>query len=234
MNVFSYWSGPIPDWIKTCLSTFRRKCMYSKFHLITPDNCNQYVPNLNKRWLDLHPSVGTDCLRAHLLAEHGGLWADADTICLREPFLLIHNRYKKEQFLYSRWKDGRAIAGYVYAPKGHPVALRWRDGVDSTLRHGFNVGWGDLGEKLLTWCLNGVADGSTWEIPLETFLPVDIDREVEVLFTEQPWRDRVSIRTILFGLNHSWMMANKLEEMTKNPAGSRLMIHKLLQEWRRI
>lgn len=232
LKVFSYWAGPMPEWIRVCLESLRRKCVRSTFILLTPETASSLVPDLNPRWLDLPPGVGTDCLRAHLLANHGGLWIDADTVCLEDPAKLITNRHLPRQFLYSRWKDKRPVAGYVYAPHGHPVACRWRDGVDSALLHAEAVGWGELGEKLLLFCLSGMTTNAIWEIPLSTFLPVDIDQNVEELFSQHDWQTKLTDVTIGFGLNHSWMMENRRQDMEEWPVNPRLMIHKLLRHAR--
>lgn len=234
INVWTYWSGDKPGWIDVCLKSIKHRCDTVQFNLLTPENVDDYVDAamLNPRWKTLPPGVGTDCLRAALLAYHGGIWIDADTVCVADIGDLFRNRHKTSEFLYSRWRDGRVIAGYVYSPAKHPVALRWLDGVQSALRYASHIGWGDLGEKMLTPIVNtGSVEYPTWEIPRETFLPVDVDGDVHRYFKASGWKDFMTESTIAFGLNYSWMMEHKRNCMERcfdpNPY---LMIHRLLSD----
>lgn len=234
MNVYSYWAGPMPEWISLCLKTFERQCKKSVFTLLTPDNVDQYTIGLHPRWKELPPGVGTDCLRACLLANHGGMWVDADTVCLKDPIaLLTRNVERPGQFLYSRWTDGRAIAGYVYSPTAHPVAIRWYEFVRFALVFAEGIGWGDLGEKALTLILNGIRTRSAWEVPLATFLPINIDQSPTHLFLNTDWRDTLKAETLMFGLNHSWMMDKHKEEMVDKLHTGNTIVHRLLRDTRR-
>lgn len=234
MNVWSYWSGPMPEWIVLCLETFKRKCIKSKFTLLTPENVDEYTSTLPQRWKELPPGIGTDCLRAYLLTRYGGMWVDADTVCLKDPITLLEKHQERPgQFLHSRWTDGRAIAGYVYAPINHAVSLRWLGVVTSALVHAEGIGWGDLGEKTLTLLLNGIRTRSAWELRRETFLPVNIDQSPTHLFLNTDWRDALKAETVMFGLNHSWMMHNKKEEMTDSLHTGNSLVHRLLRDTKR-
>lgn len=237
MNVWSYWSGPKPHWIQTCLDSIQRCCVRSKFHLVTPENWKQYVTlPLPKRWLELPPGVGTDCLRSVLLAEHGGLWIDADTVCLKDPQILLDGqRYADKQFLFSRWTDNRVIAGYVYSPKGHQVAMQWYDTVVSALKHADGIGWGDLGETTLTPIVRRAKElMSSRQLPLSTFLPIDIDKSVTTFFNVGDWKTFVTNRTIAFGMNHSWMQDKKPVEMSYESLNGPLLVHRLLRDAARL
>lgn len=208
MNVWSYWSGPIPDWISICIESFNRCCKLSKFTLLTPDTAHGLVGGdlYSRRWLGIRPGIGTDCLRAAILAKHGGLWVDADTVCLRDPIHLITKRHLPTQFLYSRWTSEKAIAGYVYSPAGNPIAMQWLDRVNSALKYADVIGWGHLGEDALTPIIDGcMSSDLSWQIPLDTFIPLDFDQCPEALFSTLDWRKLITGNTIAFGLNNSWM-----------------------------
>ncbi len=205
LNVWTYWAGPRPAWIDICLESIRRCCKRCTFHLLVPEDLDDCT--ICSRWRELPPGVGTDCLRAALLYRYGGLWLDADTICIKDPTILLQ-QHDPAQFLYSRWpaKPDRVIAGYVYSPQGHPIAKMWLDKVNSTLEQAENIGWGDLGEKALTPIVNCCGSPKlSWQIALETFLPIDIDTNVRRYFQHSGWRDFTTQDTIAFGLNYSWM-----------------------------
>lgn len=229
MNVWTYWAGTKPKWIDTCLKSIERCCKESKFHLLTPGNLKSHlIPG--GRWRELPPGVGTDYLRSWLLANFGGLWIDADTVCIEDPIRLIKDRHLPSQFLYSRWDDQRAIAGYVYSPRQNAVARAWLDINDSILTYAHTIGWGDIGERALSLALRGSTEDTAWQIPLETFLPIDIDRNVKRYFERSGWRDFATQNTIAFGLNYSWMSHNKKDLMDAEPHPGGCMFHKLLYD----
>lgn len=241
MNVWTYWAGPKPAWIDVCLKSIARCCKRSTFHLLTPENVDAALavevhpkwttPALPSSWKDLPPGVGTDCLRAALLAIHGGLWIDADTVCLRDPIDLITRQHDRNQFLYSQWSNPpeRVVAGYVYSPKGHPTARIWLDIVCSVLSNGTDVGWGLLGEKALGIAVRACPDlDVTWPMPLGTFLPIDFDADPRAYLWAEDWRPHYQKnRTIAFGLNHSWMMANAAD-IVEGRAGAGTIVRRLL------
>jgi hypothetical protein len=227
VNVFYYWANEKPAWIDVCLKSIERNCTDgTKFHLLTPESIEEGDTGaddiarnaLPERWLELPPGVGTDCLRAILLYELGGCWIDADTVCITNPANLIKNRHNPSQFLYSRWpsQPDRVIAGYVYSPQGHLIARQWSQIVRSALLNAETIGWGELGEKTLTPMVNRSASAkSSWQIPLETFMPVDIDTNVQRYFERSGWLDFATQNTIAFGLNYSWMMDKKGLDMER-------------------
>lgn len=235
--MWSYWSGPQPDWIGWCLDSIKRCCKKSTFHLITPGNADEFAPDsiLNPRWRTIEPGIATDCLRAALLAEHGGVWIDADTVCLCDPIKLVET-YSPSQAVYTTWpsKPDRVVAGYFYAPKGHRVAREWLTSINAALENSENIGWMDLGERMLTPIIRrSPSPEETWEMARETFLPLNVADDPERMFKESGWRDFTTPQTIGFGLNHSWMMKNHYLEMTMTAEGMRntgVMIHRLLMD----
>lgn len=229
MNVWTYWAGPKPKWIDVCLKSIARCCVKSKFHLLTPDN----LPDLDlpQRWTNLSPGVGTDFLRSALLYHYGGLWIDADTVCIEDPIKLITNRHLPTQFLYSTWTNmpRRAIAGYVYSPKASPIVDQWYDACRSALINAETIGWGSLGEKTLTPIIEcNPSAARSWEIPLQTFLPIDIDKDPSAYFDYRSWRPFVGINTIAFGLNYSWMNHKYGDAM--NDFTQRTLVSQLLHD----
>lgn len=226
----------MPEWIGLCLDSMRRRCVECTITLLTADTVDEALTPgvLHPRWRDIPPGIGTDALRAALLATHGGLWLDADTVLLRDPAELL-TLHDERQFLYSRWPSkGTVCAGYVYAPRGNRIAAQWLAMVNAHLEHAENVGWMDLGERMLTPIVaSSPSSESSWEMPSHRFLPVDISSDPGFLLTEYDWRSFVHPETIGFALNHSWLEARKphmmrvpLEEMAR----SRVLVHRLLAE----
>jgi len=237
MNVWTYWEGKQPPYITDCLATVRRHtqadCLYRH---IEPANFDKFIPDglLHPRWRSI-PQLGikSDCVRVAALAQHGGLYVDADTVMLRSPVGVIP---EDRDCAYMTWtrRPRRVIAGYIYMRPGSPVAQRWLENVNRFLADG-KMGWTDLGERCLTPAVDAEPDAST-AIPLDTFLPVEVDREVERFFANDDFRSLVKPHTIAFGLNHSWMTSRQPGAMLATPErmkNSRLMIHQVLTEARK-
>ena len=228
MNVWTYWHGPCPDWVRACLRSFHRHCVRSTVTVLSRDAALRLTAGvLDPRWADLPAGTGTDCLRASLLAEHGGWWCDADTAFVRDPYTL-KRLTDRGKFLYFPWPTppDRVCAGYCYSPKGHPVARRWLDYVNSALRHAENVGWGNLGEKCLTPIVRDAPAG-TLEIPARLFMPVDVDADWERYFLPGRWETAAAPDTVAFGLNHSRFEAARPDQ-TAPPWRSSSLFHSLL------
>ena len=75
MNVFTFWEGRMPEYIRLCMETWK-----VPFTILDYDNVNNYtdLPIEKIKRFDL-PKVG-DIVRVHVLRDQGGYWLDADTI----------------------------------------------------------------------------------------------------------------------------------------------------------
>ena len=86
-----------------------------------------------------------------------------------------------------------------------------------------------MGEKILTPLLAEEPD--CIEIDRSLCLPIDIDANVSEFFEVANFEKHITVNTICYGLNHSWMMHNhlkKMKERVKNWESSKLLIHQLL------
>lgn len=236
MNVFTYWEGSGQPYIADCLATVRqhtrRDCVYR--HVI-PERFEQYGLDelLHPNWRTIKElGVKSDCVRVAMLAKYGGLYVDADTVMLRSPVGIID---ESKDCVFMTWTKPprRVIAGYIYCRPGSPVAQKWLENVNQFLASGI-WGWTDLGEKCLTPAVD--AHLATCEqIPLDTFLPIEIDREVQRFFTTDDYRTLVKPHTIAFGLNHSWMMrvhGRLMLQPAERVQHSPILIHRLLTDAR--
>lgn len=232
MRVWSYWEGPMPRYISTCLESMQ--CVLRDFVLTTPQNLQDYIPSdlLHPNYLQLkQPELRADCVRAVLLATHGGWWWDADTVALKDPELL-HIRHPNASVLYCQWKKDplRVLNGYIYFRPGSTTAQQWLALINRQLAcDPADVSWCSLGEKLLTILVHG--DSTAMLLDRSTCLPIDIDSDVELFFQPGDPEDYVTQNSICFGLNHSWFMYHKPREINLPLAAwlsSPLLIHRLL------
>lgn len=232
MNVITYWEGHQPPYIAECLATVRQHCRQDCRYLhVTPEQFERHGLDqvLHPRWRTIKQfGVKSDCVRVAMLARYGGLYVDADTVMLRSPVGIIDESLDCQ---YMTWTNPprRVIAGYVYLRPGSPVAVKWLENVNRFLADG-RTGWTDLGERCLTPAVDA-HPGTTAEMPLSTFLPIEIDCDVPQFFKPGDFRSYTQDRTIAFGLNHSWMSRVHPVEMFASPQKqqeSPLIIHKLL------
>jgi hypothetical protein len=81
--VWTYWEGPMPDWIAGCLETVRRHA--PSLRVLGPAEFDALRDrdrdlNLSK----LHVAQRSDFIRSFLLMRFGGFWIDADCIVMRD------------------------------------------------------------------------------------------------------------------------------------------------------
>lgn len=238
MNVWTYWEGPQPPYIQLCLSTIRsklyRNCCY---HHVNSYNIGQYIPEgvLHPNWHSIRElGVKSDCVRAAVLYLYGGLYIDADTIMLKDPTTVI-DQSAEASFMVWRNPPDRVIAGYLYCKPGSSVAKRWLDNINAKLAEG-KWAWTELGEQCLTPVVRDTPAGMLQELPLKTFLPIEIDCEVTEFFTpviqRNEWWRRTTDDTIAFGLNNSWFMGRQPSAFSQpvSQMDNRILVGNLLHD----
>lgn len=236
MNVWTYWQGNMPEYIKICIETMERNC--TKFTLLNPKNIFDYLRNSS---LDIdkcrrlnNPAHLADIYRVAVVFNYGGLWLDCDTIMIKSlnDFKRIISSYNNG-FFYSRWNDGRVLNGYFYATKEHEIMDKWLFGINKTLKKvSTQNNWTQFGEKIITPLVNS-ENYKTIEISRTIFLPINIDKIPWIFFEPFHWSNLVSDDTITIGLNNSWFR-NYVPQFVNSiePWKGKGLIHQLLNEMR--
>jgi len=80
MNVFTFWEGQMPEYIRLCMKTWK-----VDFKLLNYSNLHEYT-NFDARQLEGRLTIPqiADCIRVHVLRDNGGIWLDADTIMISD------------------------------------------------------------------------------------------------------------------------------------------------------
>lgn len=77
MNVFTFWEGKMPAYIRLCMETWKLP-----YKILNYDNLQEYTDiDVEKLKRFTLPHIA-DCVRVHVLRDHGGYWLDADTIMI--------------------------------------------------------------------------------------------------------------------------------------------------------
>lgn len=77
MNVFTFWEGPMPGYIKLCMDTWKMP-----YTVLNYGNVLKYTDiDIEKAKRFTLPQIA-DCVRVHVLRDQGGYWLDADTVML--------------------------------------------------------------------------------------------------------------------------------------------------------
>lgn len=235
MYVWTYWEGERWPHIDVCLRTMEEVCHTSRlsFQCVTPENRDELVGDVlhpNYKLLP-QPALKADCIRAALLYKYGGWWLDADTILFSDP-TVPNSLYPEANAIYMVWDNPprRALNGYIYMHSRCWFAESWVNRINHELETDHEaIGWCGVGETLLTPMLTG--NLGAVQISRRFFLPIDIDSSVEEFFKPGDWRTLVDPGAIAFGLNHSWFVYHKPQQMRPEAwHNSDLLIHELLRD----
>jgi glycosyltransferase involved in cell wall biosynthesis len=103
MTIWLYWesnSNEIPNYIKLCWKTIiHHNKQDFQIKIINDDTIKNYLKNINEDYkLFKQIAHKADYIRFCLLNEHGGIWLDSDTLCLRslEP---IKQKIEEKNFV---------------------------------------------------------------------------------------------------------------------------------------
>ena len=241
IHVWTYWKGPRYPYIDVCLASMAQVCKVSgvQFHLVTPSTLNQFIDDgvIHPNYKKLQQlNMEANCVRAALLAKHGGWWWDADTVGLKSP-LEITQAHPKAEMLYMTWSilPRRILNGYIYAQPKSEVAQEWLNQINHKLEHDLEKAniWLELGEKVLSPLL-GKHPRCT-ELERRLFLPIDIDKHVARFFKLIDYKKYILEDTVCYGMNHSWFCHNRPKDIKRLPedwASSPILFHQLMHATR--
>jgi len=106
--------------------------------LVTEANLHKYV---NIEYINnpvLHPAAKSDIIRLHLLAEHGGVWADATMLCMMSLDLWLYDALEPAGFWMYHGRDYGAgpASWFMISIKDSLIAKKWKDATDNFWKNG--------------------------------------------------------------------------------------------------
>lgn len=103
------------------------------------------MEDLNLPWLDKvpWPAAQSDIVRLHLLADYGGVWADATCACMRPLDEWLPPYMESSDFWMYHGRDGGTgpCSWFMIARKGSYIARRWCDECDKFWKEVGNPSW---------------------------------------------------------------------------------------------
>ena len=133
-TIWTYWnSWQLPLLVQKCVDSWQRHHPDYNIVVLTPANLGAYMDTAATAvfWND-SPAREADIVRLHVLAAHGGIWADA-TVYLRAPFPLAGQiadfcGYYLDQVRDAEQRAYPAIESWCFAtPAGGTFITAWRD-----------------------------------------------------------------------------------------------------------
>jgi len=105
-NIFTFWEGPMPDYIKLCMETWPFPCIVLNY-----DNLKDYTDYNFESAKKYSLPIQADAARVHVLRDNRGYWLDADTI-------MLSANLPDADILGDIWSGTNTI-GYLHSSEPH-------------------------------------------------------------------------------------------------------------------
>ena len=142
-RIYLYWDSGLdsaPELVRRCVASWRAQNPGWEVEMLDQQAADNHLPRA-----DLPETLSTahysDLLRTRILQEHGGVWADATSLCTRPLDDWLPQIFCQcGLFLFSAPAEDRAISTWFMAGvPGHPLLVRWHEAL---MAH-----WGDAGAR---------------------------------------------------------------------------------------
>lgn len=177
-NLFVYWEGPQPDYIRLCIDTMKAHAQGSLdvYEVNREMFDTLYAADLdadksiNFDWLT--PVQRSDFIRVYLLQRFGGTYLDADCIAMHSLNPLIENA-EQTGFCVAEQRDNEPQLNFVISAARHPVITDVYNRILDILRKGPqpDLAWLALGTHVLIPAIEANPETVTW-IPAESVTPI--------------------------------------------------------------
>ena len=142
-NIFTFWEGPMPAYIKLCMQTW-----HFEFEILNFSNLHKYTDiQIDARLKRFTLPQIADVVRVHVLRDNGGYWLDADTIMVC-PF----DKLPTETIMGNPYTRSNTI-GYLHAERPHMDFFeQWAAYQDKVLAdpHAL-LNWDVMGNAFTDW-----------------------------------------------------------------------------------
>ncbi len=182
-TVWMYWEGAMPTYVDMCIDSIKRNA-HMHVELLNQQSVKEWLPDLRPDiWLVREPAHRADYIRARLLHRYGGVWVDADFICLRSLRPLL-DEAAATGFACSGAQAGSPSIWLLASSPASKQTLGWIQAMDAILDQkgaDAKLDWNELGGLLLA---SIVASTGYQHIERSNFGWIPWDRSAEIFEPE--------------------------------------------------
>lgn len=190
--VWLYWEGPMPPYIRLCLDLLKAYNLDAR--LLGPEDLPAlgFPQELLEAVGHWHVCQRSDAIRVWLLAEHGGVWCDADCIPLK-PFDLIARAAETSPAGLAAYvsTDNTIGVGLFAARPGAEAIVRLRDHIVQVARSGRRPGWLEVSSEPMTRIVEDIGRHAIPLLPLDHVCPISW-RDQHLLSVRAPEQDHAA------------------------------------------
>jgi len=194
----------MPQYIEYCLSTFKRSGV--KVIILNPENVNDYIDiKFSQNWKKLSQiAQKTDCLRIPIIYKYGGMWADADTIFIKNCEHLFKS---DDDFTGCQWTGNKKMLNtYFIAPPESKFIGNVLNKINNVLENNFKIYYEEdqgvyLGESIFE---KARKQNKIKLIDVHTYVPVEFTLNKEIWYDNKDINDFIKSDSICIALNHSY------------------------------
>jgi hypothetical protein len=227
MTLWCLWEPPeqMPGYVRACLRTIERNAGL-EVRLLSAHDVAVICPAMRQELAARAPTLAqqADYYRAHILAQHGGLWLDLDTVVMQSLRPLVEglNHYE----VVARRNRLQQLSVSVLAMRPEGAARRWVALQEQILEGPESPAWTALGSEALT----RACEGATVQlIPPADVAPLDWT-EAELFASRwAPTALALKDRPSAVNLYHSRLPAVVKEASEEEALASTLLVGRLLR-----
>jgi hypothetical protein len=132
-----------PWLVQRCIASWREQNPSWQVRVLSDQDLPLLQPTglSTERWKQLSMQKQSNLARVHLLLNHGGVWADATTLCRRPLDTWIEQHSPTGFFAFSRPGADRLLSNwFLAATQGHPLCQAWLDEQITYFKHQQPIG----------------------------------------------------------------------------------------------
>jgi hypothetical protein len=184
--------------------------MHSNFPLtvITPESAKKDKMGLCDRVWELErPAQIADCVRVAVLHKYGGMWIDADTVCINKLDCVFDHMAKTEFTCVIDDTTGIPYNGFIASRAGESITGGWLEQINKVLRD--TVNFAEVAVKFHTFgseMLRSIPKNSYAPMPMPWFFPFNFSNGNGKIFHEPiDIQSCITSETKCIALSNSWL-----------------------------
>lgn len=147
-KIWTYWEGPLPEWIRLCQISIEN---HSHGSLVVLNEQTFESLWINDRDIDLSNlklAQKADFVRIYMLKHYGGLWIDTDCIIMKDLQPMLKTCELWDFVAYKDW-SGSISNAFIGCCENSKTADFYYKTVCSILRQCREISWTEIGQNVI-------------------------------------------------------------------------------------